>query len=173
MPDESPSADPVPVAYPSRVLALPAFDLLGFTQFVQSGGVLYEAVRHDGRWEELRRLAGEEGSIYGVASHDEACPSGHYRYTMAVKSEACPNRGREGLGDFHPIHIPAAEWVAFLLTDFEAQYGAFWSADPYRLIRQLGWEFNAAVGLHLDVYGPSYHSDHDAMEFLMPVCQPR
>lgn len=37
------------IAYPTRCLTLPAFDLAGFTQVVQSGGALYDAVRGDGR----------------------------------------------------------------------------------------------------------------------------
>jgi hypothetical protein len=169
MADDVPMESPVPLAYPARCLTLPAFELVGYTQIVQSGGALYEAVRRDGRWEELRCLAGEGGSIYGVASHDSECPAGWYRYTMAAARDA---QGGEDSGACHPIHVPASEWVAFTLEDFGALYGEFWQADPYRLIRQLGWEFNAAVGMHLDVFGPAFRSDHDAMEFLMPVRRP-
>lgn len=172
MSDDQPLDGPASPAYPARSLVLPALGLVGFTQIVQSGGALYDAVRRDGRWEELRGLAGPEGALYGVASHDAACPEGWYRYTVAVEAAACRAHCAEGHTDLHSIHVPASEWVAFALSDFGAQYGEFWQANPYRLIQALGWEFNAAVGMHLDVYGPAYQSDHDSMEFLMPVRRP-
>ncbi len=160
------------IAYPTRSLALAAFDLAGFTQIVQSGGALYEGVRRDGRWDELRRLAGEDGSIYGVASHDHECPEGWYRYTMAVADEPLAAGVPGGTDRLHTIHIGASEWVAFALEDFAAQYGRFWRDNPYALIERLGREFNTDVGLHLDVFGPTYCSDHDGIEFLMPVRRP-
>ncbi len=162
-----PADEATTVPYPTRTMTLPAFDLLGYTLIVQSGGEQYEAVWGDGRWEELRELAGPEGSIYGVASLDKECPQGSYRYTVAVLAEAAA--GRE---DLFPLHIRESEWLVFLLHDFGDQYGGFWQADPYALIQRLGWEFNKRVGLHIDLYGPEYRSDHDSMEFLMPVRKP-
>jgi predicted transcriptional regulator YdeE len=151
--------------YPSRCQTLPSFDLAGFTMCVTSGGAMYDAVRGDGRWDELRRLGGDDPTIYGVASHDPACPEGQYRYTMAVRTAdltACRD-------DLFRIHIPASEWVVFSLSCFVRQYGEFWQASPYQLIKALGREFNRPVGLHIDVYAPSYASDEDPMEFWMPV----
>lgn len=37
------------------------------------------------------------------------------------------------------------------------------------MIRRLGYDFNRAVGLHIDLYAPSYSDDEGAMEFWMPV----
>ncbi len=42
-------------------------------------------------------------------------------------------------------------------------------ADPYALIQKLGGAFNNRVNLHIDACAPSYSSDDDAMEFMMPV----
>jgi hypothetical protein len=64
---------------------LPAFEVVGFTKIVTSGGEQYDAVRRDGRWELLRRLAGKEKTLYGVASVDAACPKGTYGYTLGVR----------------------------------------------------------------------------------------
>jgi len=61
----------------------------------------------------------------------------------------------------------------FQLEHFGRQYGQLWRADPYALVHKLGWSFNSRVGLHLDVYGPSFVSDNDAMEFWIPVVKPR
>ena len=56
------------IGYPVRCERWPAFDLIGFTKIVSSGGEQYDAVRGDGRWEVLRRMAGADQRIYGVAS---------------------------------------------------------------------------------------------------------
>lgn len=107
-----------------------------------------------------------------MASHDHECPEGWYRYTMAVPKEPLAAGVRGGLDRLHTIGIGASEWVAFALEDFAAQYGSLWQDNPYALIGRLEWEFNTDVGLHLDVFGPTYRSDHDAMEFMMPVRRP-
>jgi len=118
-------------------------------------------------------MAGADGAIYGVASQDRECPAEWYRYTVAVEAEAWHRRADAVDEELYTLHIPASEWIAFALHDFGAQYGGFWQENPYSLIQRLGWEFNTSVGLHLDVYGSSYCSDHDSMEFWMPVRRPR
>jgi predicted transcriptional regulator YdeE len=150
------------IGYPVRCERWPAFDLIGFTKIVSSGGEQYDAVRGDGRWEVLRRMAGADQRIYGVASHDAECPEGRYRYTVAVREPAGPC----ARDDLFPIHIGESEWLVFTLTHFGRQYGAFWQDNPYALTRKLGREFNRAVGLHLDVFDAS---EDDSMEFWMPV----
>jgi len=157
------------MTYPTRCVKLPAFDLVGFTQIVQSGGALYEAARSDGRWEVLRSVGGADGTIYGVASYDKECPEGSYRYTLAVKARVDDFAGSGRHDELFSMRIPESDWVVFVLDHFGAQYGKFWEDDPYALIQELGWSFNAKVGLHLDAFGPAYSSDDDAMEFLMPV----
>ncbi len=153
-----------------RYEKLPAFDLTGFTKVVASGGEVYGEVRADGRWEVLRSLGGEDKTIYGVASLDKECTKNHYRYTLAVKSPA-DDRLEEASrhGKLFSIHIPESEWLVFELEHFSRQYGEFWQADPYALIQKLGWAFNNRVNLHIDAYAPSYCTDDDCMEFMMPV----
>ncbi|MCL5999173.1 MAG: hypothetical protein M1546_24385 [Chloroflexi bacterium] len=159
--------------YSVRYQRLPAFDLIGFTKIVESGGELYREVRSDGRWAVLRDMGGDDKTIYGVASLDKECPKGRYRYTLAVKASAAPFA--EGSfadarhGNLFSIHIRESEWLVFELEHFGAQYGGFWQADPYALIQKLGWIFNARVGLHIDAYALSYASDDDGMTFMMPV----
>jgi hypothetical protein len=155
-------------SYRVRYQELPAFDVHGFTKIVASGGEQYCEVRGDGRWQVLRKMAGDDGSIYGVASLDKACPKDKYRYTVGVRAPAECTEGH----DLFPIHIKASAWLVFTLEDFDSQYGDFWQDDPYALIKKLGWDFNTAVGLHIDAYAPSFVSEHDAMEFMMPVRPP-
>ncbi len=159
--------------YPTRIETLPAFDVAGHTAVVASGGEQYGAVRGDGRWERLRDACGGGQTIHGVASMDGECPRGRYRYTVGLRVPPEGPGALAELGDLHPVHVRESEWVVFTLADFGAQYGEFWQADPYALVRDLGWEFNPAVGLHIDVYAPTFVSDHDAMEFWMPVRKPR
>ena len=156
--------------YRVRYQELPAFDLTGFTKIVASGGELYDEVRADGKWEVLRTLGGDDMTIYGVASFDKECTKDHYRYTLAVKSPLAERLAEaDRHGSLFKLHILESEWLVVELEHFMRQYGVFWQADPYALVQKLGWSFNSRVGLHIDMYGPSYSSDDDAMEFMMPV----
>ncbi len=134
-----------------------------------SGGEPFDAVRRDGRWEALRRLGGDDTTLYGVASFDEACSQGTYRYTLGVKN-VLAMAGDLLTGDpLFSLPIRQAGWLVFELDDFAAQWGEFWHDDPYRLLQELGWAFDTRVGLHIDVFPPAFVSDHDAMSFMMPV----
>lgn len=158
------------VGFRTRYEKLTAFDLTGFTKTVKSGGEQYGAVRSDGRWEILRDIGGAgDNVIYGVASSDDQCPSGRYRYTVAVKAPAGQFAHTPPYGDVFSMHIPESEWLVFELESFAAQYGKLWQGDPYKMIQKLGWDFNADAGIHIDAYAPSYISDDDCMEFWMPV----
>ena len=155
--------------YKTRYQELPAFDLIGFTKIVESGGEIYDAVRSDGRWEKLKTIAGDDKTIFGVASSDKECPKGKYRYTVGVKANAeSLEKPRLDSGLFS-MHIKQAGWLIFTLESFSKQYGKFWSDDPYRLVEMLGWSFDRSVGLHIDAFAESYTSDQDGMEFMMPV----
>ncbi|MBM3240181.1 hypothetical protein FJZ31_28180 [Candidatus Poribacteria bacterium] len=72
------------VDYKTRYQELPAFDLIGYTKIVESGGELYDAVRSDGRWEKLKTIAGDDKTIFGLASLDKECPKGLYLKTDNV-----------------------------------------------------------------------------------------
>jgi hypothetical protein len=164
-PDESQDG----VGYPTRYLKLPEFDVVGFTKIVQSGGEQLEAVRGDGRWKTLRDMAGSAGMIYGIASLDRQCPKGYYRYTVGTLAQREHSSSTDNGDELFTIHVAESGWVVFELADFDAQYGALWSDDPYRLVKRLGFSFNRAVGLHIDAFGPSFASGSNSMEFLMPV----
>lgn len=156
--------------YKPQEVRLPEFDVTGFTKIVPSGGELYDAVRTDGRWEVLRELGDDDPTIYGVASMDKECrPAGNYRYTLGVKAPVADVEDPNLRDSLFSIHIRESDWVVFTLESFIGQFGKLWGDDPYQLVKQLGREFNTAVGLHVDVYPPSYSADTDRMEFWMPV----
>lgn len=161
-----------PVAYKTRHEKLPALDLVGFTNIVRSGGELYSEARQDGRWDVLRKIAGDDRTIYGVASLDRDYPKGRYRYTLAVKASAGQFENASVRDNLFSIHIEESDWLFFEIEHFEAQYGKFWRDDPYDLTTRLGWAFNTEIGLHIDAFPPSYSSDDDSMEFMMPVRKP-
>jgi hypothetical protein len=157
---------------------LPACDILGFSKIVASGGELYGEVRGDGRWEQLRRLGGDDPTIYGVASHDPLAPQGQYRYTVGLRAT---DIGAELYGKpnpflaqgLFPVRIPASDWLIFRLS-FKDLFGQLWQDDPYRLVKQVGWDFNTDANLHCDVFSPLYVKDgEDDFEFWMPVIRPR
>ena len=143
--------------------------MIGFTKIVESGGELYDEVRSDGRWEKLRTIAGDDKTIFGVASSDKECPKGKYRYTVGVKANAESHEKPRMDSDLFSMHIKQAGWLIFTLESFIKQYGKFWSDGPYRLVEMLGWSFDRSVGLHIDAFVESYTSDQDGMEFMMPV----
>ncbi len=156
---------------PKHVI-LTAFDVVGFTKIVASGGEQFGEVYGDERWGQLRRLGGSDPTIYGIASEDDECPAGRYRYTLAVKAsgEQVKEAGLEGR--LFAMHIGASEWLVFTLSFGSGSFGKLWENDPYKIIAGLGWDFNGALGLHIDVYRPEYTTLDDDFEFWMPVKRP-
>ena len=147
----------------------PAFTITGVSSLTASGGELFDAVRRDDRWEALRRLGGNDATLYGVASFDKAGSQGAYRYTLGVKN-ALATAGDPLAGEeLFSLPIRQAGWLVFELDDFAAQWGAFWRDDPYRMVQELGWAYDARVGLHIDVFPPAFVSEHDPVSFMMPV----
>ena len=155
--------------YPYQIIELPPFDLLGFTKIVSSGGEQYLEVRKDGRWEGLRQMAGIDKTIFGIASMDKDCPKDYYRYTLAVKNTADFHKNIEYENQLFPFRVKSSTWVVFTLEHFTEQYGSFWARNPYTLIQQLGYDYNRALGIHLDVYPEAYQTDDDEMAFWMPI----
>ena len=140
------------MTYRTRYEEWSAFTVTGVSKIVGSGGEVDHAVRRDGRWEALRRLGGEDATLYGVASFDKACAQGTYRYTLGVKDvPATAGDVPEGEALFS-LPIRQAGWLVFELDDFSAQWGEFWHDDPYRMVEDLGWIFDARVGLHIDAF---------------------
>ena len=156
--------------FPVKLGHSAGFTLTGFSKIVTSGGEQYGLVRADGRWEILRQVG---GTIYGVASSDRDCPKDHYRYTVAVQTPASEFGSVCRPEDLFTLQVRESDWLVFQLEHFSRQYGQLWQANPYALVQKLGWSFNSRVGLHIDVYAPSYVSDDDAMEFWMPVMKAR
>jgi len=62
--------------------------------------------------------------------------------------------------------IKESDWIIFSL-DFEKDFGKLWENDPYKLIGEIGYDFNNAVGLHIDVFTENYNGHK--MEFWMPI----
>ena len=104
------------VGYRTTYRRLPAFDLIGFTKIVESGGELYDETRQDGRWAALRDIGGADKTIHGVASLDKECPKGRYRYTLAVKPSADRPADASLHTDLFPMHIRESEWLVFALA---------------------------------------------------------
>jgi len=152
--------------FPYEKRSLGAFEVIGFTKIVQSGGELYDAVWSDGRWQALQNMTAGDKRIYGIASFDKECSKDTYRYTMGITRDENFIENEFYAGQLYPFHVKKSSWIVFSV-DFEKDYGAFWSSDPYKMIGELGHSFNKVLGLHIDVY--AYDYDDHAMEFWMPV----
>ena len=155
--------------FPHRILERQAFDLVGFTKIVVSGGEQYDDVRNSGRWNILRQIAGADKTIFGVASFDKECTKDHYRYTLAVIKPVDLKKYPDYEGQLFPFHVKPSTWCVFTLEHFARQYGAFWGQNPYQMIESLGFAFNTQLNIHLDVYPESYRTDDDEMEFWIPI----
>ena len=160
------SAASIPCPY--SVVHEPAFDLIGFTQIVHTSAELFEETRTNGRWDLLRQMATVDGRIYGLAMKDTGFPPYQYRYTMAVMRAP----GAEGAGspaDMITCHVKESDWLVFELGP---ETDGFWQRDPYKMARELGYEFNTELNLNCDVY-PITHAKDDRqfinMEFWLPV----
>ncbi|MCL2508631.1 MAG: GyrI-like domain-containing protein [Oscillospiraceae bacterium] len=155
------------MGFPYEERTLEAFNIIGFTKIVPSGGELYDEVRTDGRWQTLQSMNAADKNIYGAASHDRKCSEGHYRYTLGVRHDKSytANPLHDALFE---LRVKKSDWIVFTLN-FEQEYGAFWGKNPYAMIKELGYDFNKGVGLHIDVFSESYNG-HE-MEFWMPVCK--
>ena len=106
---------------------------------------------------------------YGIASMDEECPKGMYRYTLGVKQPPERPRSKPPASELFSFPVGSSEWVVFDIEHFGSQYGVFWQQDPYAVIKQLGYEYNKALSIHIDVYAPPFASEDDGMEFMMPI----
>lgn len=157
------------MVYRTKYQEWPAFTITGISSITASGGELFDAVRRDGRWEALRRLGGEDATLYGVASFDQAASQGTYRYTLGVKDAPVAAGDQLAGEELFSLPIRQAGWLVFELDDFAAQWGQFWRDDPYRMVQELGWVFDARVGLHIDVFPLAFVSEYDPVSFMMPV----
>ena len=156
-----------------------AFDIIGFTAMVKSGGKLYDAVRLDGRWEALQGMNSKNKTIYGIAS-DDTCPAmcdnrtdicskaRCYRYTIGITDDE-NFMMNTAYGELYKYHVKESDWIVFAL-DNSPGFGELWRNDPYKMIAELGYEYNFELSNHIDVM----YGDYDGVfEFWMPVKQRR
>jgi hypothetical protein len=146
---------------------LSSFEIIGFTKIVNSGGEMYdEIIQKKEKWEILKKMNSKNKSVYGIASMDKGCPEGKYRYTMGIEKDESYIEDKIYAAQLFSMNIKESNWVIFSL-DFENEFGKLWGNDPYKLIDEIRYSFNNAVGLHIDVFAENY--DGHKMEFWMPV----
>ena len=68
--------------------------------------------------------------------------------------------------DLFSFHVKESDWIVFIL-DFEKEFGTLWSKNPYKLIEELGYNFNNDLAIHIDVFDENF--DGHTMEFWMPI----
>jgi hypothetical protein len=150
------------------IKALPSFIIIGFTKIVNSGGEMYDEIRHGDKWEILKKMNSKNKNVYGIASMDKECTEGKYRYTMGIEKNETYIEDKIYTDQLFSMTIKESDWVIFTM-DFENDYGKFWGNDPYKMIGEIGYGFNNSVGLHIDVYNEYY--DGHKMEFWLPAKQ--
>ena len=146
-----------------------AFDIIGFTKIVKSGGELHDEIRSDGRWDILKNMNSKNKEIYGIASQDKECPikckencKSCYRYTMGIADDENFIANLE-YDDLFKFYVKESDWIVFKL-DAENGYGELWGKDPYKMITELGYNYNWDLAIHIDVF-----YENNKIEFWMPV----
>ena len=154
-----------------------SFDIIGFTAMTKSGGELHDAVRSDGRWNALQSMNSKNKTTYGVAS-DDACPvecnnrtdncpkARCFRYTIGIAEDE-NFIANPAYGELYKYHVKESDWIVFML-DAENGHGELWRNDPYKMIAELGYEYNTELSNHIDVMYGGYDG---VFEFWMPVKQ--
>jgi hypothetical protein len=146
---------------------LSSFEIIGFTKIVNSGGEMYdEVIQKKEKWEILKNMNPKNKNVYGIASMDKECSEGKYRYTMGIEKDENYIENKIYTDQLFKMSIKESTWIIFSL-DFENDFGKLWENDPYKLIGEIGYSFNNAVGLHIDVFTENY--DGHKMEFWMPI----
>ena len=157
-----------------------AFDVIGFSEMERSGGKLYSEIREDGRWEILKAMNSNNKTIFGIAS-DDACPescdrrtdiclSGRcYRYTMGITNDES-YIANPAYSELFKFHIKESDWIVFKFDENNG-HGELWGNDPYKMIAELGHEYNSDLSIHIDVWHDKYTGEHDGInsEFWMPI----
>ena len=62
-------------------------------------------------------------------------------------------------------HVKESDWVVFLFEDTK-DFGKLWSNDPYKMIAELGYQYNDELSNHIDIL---YDDNFGVREFWMPV----
>ena len=154
------------IGFPYKKLNFPSFEIIGFTKIVKSGGEAYDEIRNSEKWELLKEMNVKEKSIFGIASMDKECPKDFYRYTMGIKKDDGYICNEQFKKELYSFIVKESEWIIFSLN-FSNEYGKLWRNDPYKIIKDLGYNFNNNVGIHIDVFDENY--DGNEMEFWMPI----
>jgi hypothetical protein len=156
-----------------------AFDIIGFSKMVNSGGELYDEIWSDGRWAILKEMNSKNKTVYGIASEatcpvtcsrsTDECPRGCYRYTMGILNNKNYFENSE-YNELFKFHVGESEWIIFTL-EANNGHGELWGKDPYKMITELGYNFNTALNIHIDVFYENYNGENDGKtsEFWMPV----
>jgi hypothetical protein len=143
-----------------------SFEIIGFTKIVQSGGELYDEIRNGEKWDILKKMNIKDKTIYGIASLDKDCPEHFYRYTMGIKKDDGYLINEKHKNELFSFQVKESNWIVFSL-DFSTDYGKLWGSDPYKIIKDIGYNFNNSLGIHIDVFREDY--DGHEMEFWMPI----
>jgi len=165
------------VGYKVGTLTREAFTVVGYTLIIEPGEddeipAFWDELLDDGRLEQLRGACGDEAWALGLGSWDPECPKAGQRYTICT--EEVPGADLSVLEMGAPLYrkeIGASEWLYFEIPRAR-DIGAFWDADPYQMMKKLGYQLNMSgydVGLHFDAYPPGPLDEDGPMEFRITV----
>ena len=168
------------VGYPVKIVSREAFKVTGYTLIVPPAPnetivrQFWSDLTADGRLARLQAASSVPTWVLGLGSWDRECAKGGFRYTICIEETEFTDfsvLAREQR--LFTTEIGASDWMCFEMT--EAKYDArFWTDDPYKMMKALGYRFNGRVGVHFDAYPPGNDPESlPTMEFRITVTQRR
>lgn len=167
--------------YRVKIWEREAFKVTGYTLIVPPAASndtipdFWKEVSADGRLDKLANASSVRPWVLGLGSWDSECEEGGQRYTICIEETkhtdfSCLSK------EYHLYtqEFASVTWMCFEITEELGK--RFWSDDPYKMLRKLGYQFCWDVGVHFDAYPP--HTDDSSEsspvdEFWISVMLPK
>ncbi len=152
------------------IIEKPAFGIIGFTRFVKLDGKTIhswiEELTQNGKMAKLAGILGAPRQIWVCLSGNEGVSDADCRCTVCVEREVQHDFSVLSDDELFTMRVPASSWALFELNSMQTPRELH-EKNVYRLISEIGYSWNDAVGLHLD-------NEHEwqpgkTMSFLLPV----
>ncbi len=164
--------------YKVKVVHRSAFKIRGYTLIIPPAGddmvaKFWDETLADGRVAQLIAASPTPPWLLGLGSWDPECEKHGFRYTICIEET-----GQTDFSSLEKDHtlfskeIGESDWLCFITTH-DRFTERFMKDDPYRMMKLLGYKFNAgnaSLGLHFDAYPPGFDPfTQPEMEFWITV----
>ncbi|MCL2517757.1 MAG: hypothetical protein FWF15_04260 [Oscillospiraceae bacterium] len=169
------------------IMEKPEFEAVGFTRPVNlDGGMIYSFINElseSGQINKLVETLNEPQQIWVCLSDVGCSPNNTYckvcdlscsgfqtRCTVCVKKTEKHDFSKFAEAELFTLCVPASEWALYEMNDKQSAE----NLHVYEMVKEIGYEWNTDVRLHLDNEHECYHDgdwnfDEKSYYFLLPV----